>query len=46
MSRYADKRIKAACVAPDCPAPGSKLVMVAGKLEWVCNDHHRKLRAP
>jgi len=42
-SRYSEKRHKAPCVAPECPAPGTKLVMVAGKLQWACLDHQRKL---
>jgi hypothetical protein len=43
VSKYSEKRHKAPCVAPECPAPGTKLVMVAGKLEWVCGAHQRKI---
>ena len=39
MSRYADKRLGAGCSSErDCPAAGTALRIVNGRVNWYCSD--------
>jgi hypothetical protein len=41
---YSDKHPhEAECVAPNCPFPGTMLVMVGGKPYWACEKHRQEL---
>ena len=41
-SNYAEKRRTAVCAYANCDVPAKTLVMVRGRLEWVCTYHKEK----
>lgn len=39
MSKYSEKRLRATCVMPQCTETGTRLKLIDGRPDWVCDWH-------